>query len=192
MTNQDSPSLSEQLLRAREARGETVEQVNQLIGISPKVLRGLESGQLDVVEPVYVLLALKSYAEHLELDVDDMLQQFEAELGKAPKPTPISVAANTAEGSPLVTGGATWFADGVEMLRRLPQAQRLTVIIAAIFVGIFAVLWLTDNIDFIQEQQSNAQPHEASVAQHLAESDGNAPEPLPTSEAPKPLSLIHI
>jgi len=186
MTNQDSSSLSEQLLRAREARGETIEQVNQQVGISPKVLRGLESGQLDVVEPVYVLLSLKSYAEHLELDVDKMLHQFEAELGKAPKPTPISVAANAAEGAPLVTGGAAWFADGLEMFRRLPQTQRLTVIIAFVFVGILAVLWLTDNIDFLQEQQSSAQPGEASVAQHLSKSDGNASGAPRASEARQP------
>ncbi len=165
MTTEGAPSLSDRLLRAREARGETVEQVNQLIGISPKVLRGLESGQLDVVEPVYVLLALKSYAEHLELDVDEMLRMLEAELDVATKPTPIAVAASAGDGASLRTGGAAWLADTLEMFRRLPQAQRLVLIASVVLIVVFLALWYTGNLGD-GSAQSNRQPQEAAVTEH--------------------------
>ncbi len=165
MTTEGAPSLSDRLLRAREARGETVEQVNQLIGISPKVLRGLESGQLDVVEPVYVLLALKSYAEHLELDVDEMLRMLEADLDVATKPTPIAVAASAGDGASLMTGGAAWLADTLEMFRRLSQAQRLVFVASVVLIVVFLALWYTGSLGD-GSAHSNRQLQEAAATEH--------------------------
>ena len=61
-------SLSEELRHAREARGETLEQVHQRTGISLTILSELESGDYTVVEPVYARLAINHYASHLGLD----------------------------------------------------------------------------------------------------------------------------
>lgn len=164
MTTEGATSLSDRLIRAREARGETVEQINQLIGISPKLLRALESGQLDVVEPVYVLLALKSYAEHLELDVDEMLGMLEAELDAATKPTPIAVAAGARDGASLTTGSAAWFADALEMLRRMPHAQRLALVAAVVLIAVLLALWFIGNLGD-GSAQSNRQSQETMVTE---------------------------
>jgi transcriptional regulator with XRE-family HTH domain len=61
-------SLSEELRRAREARGESLEQVYQRTGIAFKLLQGLESDDFEVVEPVYARLAINHYADYLGLD----------------------------------------------------------------------------------------------------------------------------
>ncbi len=185
MTTEGAPSLSDRLLRAREARGETVEQVNQLIGISPKLLRGLESGQLDIVEPVYVLLALKSYAEHLELDVDEMLRMLEAELNVATKPKPIEVTANAGDGASMMTGGAAWVADALEMLRRLPQAQRLAFVAAVVLIVVFLALWFTGNLGD-GSAQSISQPDATteSVTDVTSPADAAAPTSPGSTDSP--------
>jgi transcriptional regulator with XRE-family HTH domain len=61
-------SLSEELRRAREARGESLDQIHQRTGIALKILQGLENGEFDVVEPVYARLAINHYAVYLGLD----------------------------------------------------------------------------------------------------------------------------
>jgi cytoskeletal protein RodZ len=173
MTTEAAPSLSDRLIQAREARGETVEQVNQLIGISPNVLLGLENGHLDVVEPVYVLLALKSYAEHLELDVDEMLRMLEAELHVATKPTPIAVAASAGDGASLMSDGAARVDDALEMIRQLPQAQRLAIVAAVVLIAVFVAFWFTGNLGD-STAQSNRQPQETTVAERQPDGAADA------------------
>ena len=70
-------SLSEQLRRAREGRGESLDQVNQRTGISLKVLRALEEGDLEAVEVVYLRLAAVHYGNYLGLDGHALAQGFE-------------------------------------------------------------------------------------------------------------------
>ena len=171
MTTEGVPSLSERLLRAREERGETVEQVHQLIGISPRLIRGLESGHLDVVEPVYVLLALKSYGEHLDLDVDELLQMLEQELNVATKPKPIAVATDSRGGASLMTGGAAKTADALEMIRQLPQSQRLLVVGAAVVAIVFLALWLTSDRGQGPAQSNQLQDEAALAARRPAPAD---------------------
>ena len=55
-------SLSEELRRAREARGESLDQIHQRTGIALKILQGLENGEFDVDELVYARLAINHYA----------------------------------------------------------------------------------------------------------------------------------
>lgn len=76
--------LAGQLRQAREAQGKTLEQVHQQTGISVYILQSLEAGEFTVVEPVYVCLALRAYAEHLGLNGNSMVRQFEAIGGQPP------------------------------------------------------------------------------------------------------------
>ena len=69
-------SLSEQLRRAREGRGETLDQVNKRTGISPKVLEALEEGDLEALEVVYLRLAVVHYGNYLGLDGHALAQEF--------------------------------------------------------------------------------------------------------------------
>jgi cytoskeletal protein RodZ len=66
-------SVAAQLRRAREEQGKTLEQVHQQTGLSLHVLQSLEAGNFTVVEPVYVRLALRAYAESLGLEADRLV-----------------------------------------------------------------------------------------------------------------------
>ncbi|HIC68769.1 MAG TPA: hypothetical protein EYO90_04485, partial [Candidatus Latescibacteria bacterium] len=76
----EETSLADQLRLTREQRGESVDYVHQLTGISEEVIRGLESGA-EIVEPVYMRLAALTYARHLGLDVDRVAELYDAQSG---------------------------------------------------------------------------------------------------------------
>ena len=88
MSEEKQPTIAEELSAARQARGLSLEEIHQQSGISLAVLQGLEAGQFDVVEPVFVRLALKSYAESLNLDPEPLLTRFDQQHGRAFQPRP--------------------------------------------------------------------------------------------------------
>jgi hypothetical protein len=97
----EKQSLSEQLRRAREQQGRSIEDVYRKTGISHNVLLGLENGRFDVVEPVFVRLALRTYAEDLGLDPNAVVEQYDRTHGPAlappaPSAVPIQPAPRSA------------------------------------------------------------------------------------------------
>jgi len=80
----EKAKLGWRLRQAREEQGKTLEQVHRHTGLSLHILQHLEAGAFAVVEPVYVRLALRSYAEHLGLSPPALLQQLEALWGPPP------------------------------------------------------------------------------------------------------------
>ncbi len=67
-------SLSEELRRAREGRGESLDQVQQRTGISWRILQALEEGDLEAVEAVYMRMGVLRYASYLGLDGQALAQ----------------------------------------------------------------------------------------------------------------------
>ena len=80
------PTIAEELSAARQARGLDLEEVQQQTGISLSVLQAIEADQFDVVEPVFVRLALKAYAEQLDLDPAPLLTRFDQQQNLAFQP----------------------------------------------------------------------------------------------------------
>ena len=93
-------SLAEQLRRAREGRGETLDQVQQRTGLSLKVLQALEEGDLEAVEVVYLRLSVVHYGNYLGLDGHALAQGFEAL-----RPPPRRVRRLPRGGRSLLEGG---------------------------------------------------------------------------------------
>ncbi len=88
MSEEKQPTIGEELSAARQARGLDLEEVQRQSGISLTTLQGIEAGQFDVVEPVFVRLALKAYAEFLGLDPEPFLTRFDQQQGRIPQPRP--------------------------------------------------------------------------------------------------------
>ncbi len=86
MSEEKQRTIAEELSAARQERGLDLETVQQQSGISLAVLRGIESGQFDVVEPVFARLALKAYAEYLGLNPEPFLTRFDQQQGRAFQP----------------------------------------------------------------------------------------------------------
>ena len=86
MSEEKQPTIAEELSAARQARGSDLEEVQQQTGIGFSVLQAIEAGQFDVVEPVFVRLALKAYAEFLDLDPEPFLTRFDQQQSLASQP----------------------------------------------------------------------------------------------------------
>lgn len=150
-------SLSEQLRRAREERGETLDQVNQRTGISLKVLQALEEGDREALEVVYLRLAVVHYGNYLGLDGHALARGFEGRQSKR------------------------------RVVRRLPRggtvlgADLVKPVVVVAVVGLVAVLYLVNDQGDGDPPVSSApvevpaapSPHEAPVA----------PSPEPADEA---------
>ena len=86
MSEEKQPTIAEELSAARQARGLDLEEVQRQTGISLAVLQSIEAGQFDVVEPVFVRLALKAYAEQLDLNPEPLLTRFDQQQGRTFQP----------------------------------------------------------------------------------------------------------
>ena len=85
MSEEKQQTIGEELSAARQARGLDLEEIQRQSGVSLSVLQGIEAGELDVVEPIFVRLALKAYAEHLDLDPEPFLSRFDQQYGRIMK-----------------------------------------------------------------------------------------------------------
>ena len=81
-------TIAEELSAAREARGIDIDEAQRQSGISIIALQGIEAGEFDVIEPVFVRLALKAYAEFLGLDPEPLLTRFDQQRSLTPKQPP--------------------------------------------------------------------------------------------------------
>ncbi len=88
MSEEKQQTIAEELSAARQARGLDLEEIQEQSGISLSVLQGLETERFDVVEPVFVRLALKEYAEYLGLDPEPLLTRFDQQQSQVLRPRP--------------------------------------------------------------------------------------------------------
>ena len=86
MSEEKQQTIGEELSAARQARGLDLEEIQEQSGISLSVLQGLETDRFDVVEPVFVRLALKEYAEYLGLDPEPLLSRFDQQQRQVLRP----------------------------------------------------------------------------------------------------------
>ena len=100
--SEEQQSISQALRAARERRGLDLDTVYQQTCISLPVLQGMENDGFDVVEPIYARMALQSYAEYLNLDVESLIARFNQEYGPAQVATLIAAPNTTA--TPIGSG----------------------------------------------------------------------------------------
>lgn len=79
-------TIATKLRQAREEQGKTHEQIHRQLGLSLNVLQAVESGNFKVVEPIYIRMILKTYADHLGLDGAAILKQYNDQFGAPPPP----------------------------------------------------------------------------------------------------------
>lgn len=108
----EEQSLSQELRSAREQRGLAIEEVIRQTGLSANVVHGLEEDRFDVVEPVFTRMALRTYAEFLQLDVGSMLERFERQAG-------VPGATTAASAPPLTLPAAAYDSPNRRVLRTL-------------------------------------------------------------------------
>ena len=108
--------LGSLLVRAREARGLTLEDAERDTRISRRYLQALEAEQFEVIPaPVYARGFLRSYSQYLGLDPQETLGLFpredDAEYGEPKAPTTTSAPPRATRQQPISAVGAsrpTW------------------------------------------------------------------------------------
>ncbi len=108
--------LGSLLVRAREARGLTLEDAERDTRISRRYLQALEAEQFEVIPaPVYARGFLRSYSQYLGLDAQETLSLFpredDSEYGEPTAPTTTSAQPRATRQQPISAVGAsrpTW------------------------------------------------------------------------------------
>jgi len=103
------PSFGAELRRAREQRGQSVEEVANALFVRPQLIAALESEDLSIFSaPVYAMGLLRSYARLLEIRPDPLLAALEGlERGHEPvlsSVNKISRSASSASGRQFMAG----------------------------------------------------------------------------------------
>ncbi|HWY74308.1 MAG TPA: helix-turn-helix domain-containing protein [Verrucomicrobiae bacterium] len=93
-------TVAEQLHLGREAKSLTIYQVAEVTKIRTDHIRALEEGNFDVFSaPVYIRGFVRTYASLLKLDVAEVMEALDAELGQTEKfrePPPLTEMPNGA------------------------------------------------------------------------------------------------
>jgi len=160
-----------QLRQARMARGEQIEDVAENLRIRPGYLHGLEQGDLSVMPGrTYALGFLRSYAQYLGFDGDDLIAQIRSSVGGL-------------TGKPHLHG-RTPLSES-----RLPKLPILVVSLAAL-AGIYAGwAWVDDRgpaeIDLVAEVPDDLR--QQAIAPNITPAIAPAPEPATAPEVQPPI-----
>lgn len=97
------PTVAQQLRQAREARNLTVQEVAEATKIRTDHVRALEEGLYDTFPaPVYIRGFVRTYAGFLKLDVDQLIDQVNEELGRAGKNPDVSAGSSGGGGISVI------------------------------------------------------------------------------------------
>ena len=120
-------TLGQTLKQARESRGITLNEVADITKISIRILRAIEDGDESALPPKTFLRGfIYSYASYLKLDTEQILAQFQSEMGSTRPEEPIS------EITPQSSSPAN--VEPTTKLRSVAAAALVAAIIAAIFL----------------------------------------------------------
>lgn len=142
--------IGEALIRAREARGRTLDDAERDTRISRHYLQALEDERFDLTPaPVYARGFLRSYSQYLGIDPDPLLARFPPEATAPGAASPASAGGASAGGDARLfppreptIGVDIGLAGGGGRLRvgTLPGARAATVALVAVFVTAVVIL----------------------------------------------------
>lgn len=130
--------LGNRLKEAREARGLSLDDLQDITKIQKRYLKGIEEGNYDSIPgKFYVRAFIKQYGEAVGLDPESLFNEYKHEIPSVYEEQVVE---------PLSRSGARKSDDGVsKLLEMLPR-----IIITLVIVGIIVLAWF-----FIQKAVSN-------------------------------------
>ena len=165
----DYRSLGEILREAREAKGWTVEELFEQTKISPRMIRALETDDVDQFDsPVYLRGFVRQLALALDLDPDWVLTK----LGVAEKPSvtpPVEPVFPKAPITPPTAPapaerGPVWEVESVRVRKLTPEAERrvpwraIGVVIVLVVIAVVVVLSMRGDEPDSRTSQSRPTP----------------------------------
>lgn len=133
------------LREARETKGLTLEEAQEVTRINATYLEAMETGEYSVLPtPVHARGFLRNYARFLELDPQPLLERYRFSQSYQPSPIANNRDETISEESPLPSRGDQPFFDPVNVevdvgSRRDPESAVRLIIIAALIVAVALV-----------------------------------------------------
>ena len=88
MSEENLDQFFQEFKAVRKSKKLSVNDISKEIKLQKEYITAIESGNFDILSPVYIRLFLKSYCEYLGMDVDKVLRQYENHIsGKSKKKT---------------------------------------------------------------------------------------------------------
>lgn len=170
-------SVGQRLRQRREARGQTLEAVSRATRLSRAVLLALEEERFDDLGArVYLRGHLRAYAQHLELDVDAVLERVEAQLQQLP----VSAEAPAPSALPQIAL-PEYFRAEERPTRQLTPATAVMLVATALIVGVFA--WSVQRKKQVQVAGAPAAVAPATVVPGAAAAPAPGAPVLPANTA---------
>jgi cytoskeletal protein RodZ len=95
-------SLFQELKKAREEKGIPLAQISDVTRISEEYLQAVENGNIKILPQAYVRAFIREYADVVGLNVDDVMQKYDATTsiaeGKEASPSPITPPPSSSPG----------------------------------------------------------------------------------------------
>lgn len=196
--------VAEKLRQAREQQGKTYEQIQRQTGLSLNVLQAMESGNFKVVEPVYVRMILRAYAEYLGLDGADIVQQYNRQFGapfptlKTPTPTPPPQVPPGEGGETAAPAVLPPWQSALGPARDLypPRGQSRAWLFALAGIGLVLLMslvyWLNQEEEppYVERPASQAQPRTPALPQRSLQPPPEGQPPAGTAAVPGAVSAV--
>ena len=156
------------LRKAREQRGYTLDDIQEVTKIRKRYLEAIENGEYKVLPgSFYVRAFVKTYAETVGLDAEEVLRLYQKEL---PKP----VAADTVPDEPIIR----------KRRRHSQHRDRWGKVTATLMLWMFAILIIAIVYVYLQ-QNSNKDPEEVDSGRLTTDTS----TPLPTETVTPSISI---
>jgi cytoskeleton protein RodZ len=113
--------IGEILKKERETRGLSLHEIGMSLKINPKILKAIEEGdEKNLPAKTFLRGFIRSYAQYLRLDVEQILQLFQEEVGSTRPPEPKSETETTSSAATTTPAGTS--ASGSSSQESSPKA----------------------------------------------------------------------
>jgi len=180
--------LGNELRQARERKGLTLDQVQNDTKIRNRYLEAIEAGDLDVLPGmVYARGFIKSYAEYLTLDGQELLERHGLAAERPAEGADESLRRTKSNKQVTASGNANGGS------RMFPQVVAVAVVLGLLGGVLFYVNRSGDDQETTNKKEPVAQTQEANkaqVAQPTPQPVQIEPTPAPVVEPPKPKAVV--
>jgi cytoskeleton protein RodZ len=157
-----------ELREARERHGLSLDQLSQTTKITVKILRSIETNQLEKLpEPVFLRGFLRAYAHEVGLDPAETVEQYLSQFRPPAETSEMPLTANEARGAPH--GPSEHTNDTFAGMKPVPAAQALiTILVVAAAFGMIRWAAHVRRSDQVATPAQTSQPasRDAAVAGH--------------------------
>mgnify|MGYP001202530911 CR=1 FL=1 len=158
--------LGKRLREAREEKGLTLDDLQDLTKIQKRYLQGIEEGNFDIIPgKFYVRAFIKQYAEAVGLDPDELFEEYKQEIPSVYESEDLTEQISRSKSRRTVQSKTS------KIMEHLPKAG-----IAILVIGILVLIWIFAQNMIGSKETSDSVQNQAADEDVSFEQSGNQPE----------------